>query len=1252
MCVSSPQPPSSPTAVVDESATSSLSSFPLRSYSNYNHKSVALHLTNIFLTGKLGTGRTEPNPADDSILLSLLTTLPWGLLFVQSVWSIIVTLIAHALSPDGVSNTLSTTYWTSRLVIPGSIIYAVGWALFILLGFFIREASNRYWEAILHWHNLSAYLYQTVRHFKQIYPPGTWHPGDLERIVSHLVAYPICLKMHLRGERERKQLDMILDEKDADDVVSAASMHLYCMQVVRAYSSAAEDDAPVAFRCVNADKTPAGWGTRYILMELIDYVDQCAGSLMRIASFRPAVGYVNHLRIFLYIWMFFLPLGIVQTSGWFTILWAVIISYGIGMLFNISRALNNPFGFDLQDIKLNHLAAETSLDVLNAYTTDQMDITSLIRKDHLTPSWLEEPLPPPTESSVETGTKPTFKSRFNVRRFLPKLSIRFDKTVLLCLLVLVVWSAFVIFISWKYPEDGATGCRWWCAYVPIDTGITSYVSLGVFLLLGFWMNDAYRRYWRGLHLWQCVIRTDIEDAAFQFAIMCKQGTWHDRDRERLFSHLAAVPYAAKLHLRRSKDIQELEKILSPQDVAAFSEADDLFKHCMNVIYAYFNSVDAAHPQTCRLTESPLVTSIYTLEWALWDIEKSVQECSALNKFPMSPSFTIHLKVFTFFWLAFLPASLVQFNGFFAFLYILPIGYSIINLIKIGVDLADPFGYDEDDIPLDGFCDEMRDKLHEIYQDTLQGTTGFVHHSDYDREAFRPKLSAAPSSPEASENTEQEPKEEAEQNSESRTLEKQQTDHLSSTESAHKTGKFKTFAHRLKNVPQKLPTMVRNSDSQVVMPIRKFFGFFPSIPLPPFIATVVWAVFALFLSYGLSFTWGEEQRGACRAWCSPIDVSGDIVANVSFALFMILAFRATDAIGRYDDGAMQIFDMELHLRVLAIEVMQVYQNGQFHEKDKERIIAHIVQIPLCFRDLLLNIDRTSSEEKEGLLSDEDRIAFELSRNGMEHLLQTISAYVYLEDSTEREGHPGMSEFRIPGPVRFTCMSRMTSIRVIINNILGIKRFPIIGSYRNHQYLFTALWVLLLPLAMAPYTGFFTLLWAPLISYGVLGLEEIAVRLVDPFGSDAADIPVDKMCTDAAASVIEAVNEVKWGCDHLIQASPPEGDPRLGTRMSGRGASYRHILAHFDEYESCSNVDQNMAGDFEAPNKEPKVKPELFTHLKSSVPWWILLGVLGWTIIATILSYVSRERSDETVARWWQSALSVDVSVATYVSFAGK
>ena len=300
----------------DETASSTISSIPIRSYSQYNQKSTALHLTNAFITGRLGSGRPEPNPADDSIFLSLLYTFPWTIFLVQSAWSIFITLIAYALAPDGVTNTLSTNFWVSRLFISNSTVYAVGWALFVILGFFIREASNRYWEAILSWTNLSGYLYQIVRHLKQVYPPTTWHTADIERIVSLLVAYPICLKMHLRGEREQEQLERILDPKDVDDILTADLMHVHCMRIVRAYFTAADDESSNLFQHVNVNISPAGKGTRFLLTQLVDQVDICANALLRIASFQPAVSYVNYMHVFLYIWLFFLPLALVRASGW------------------------------------------------------------------------------------------------------------------------------------------------------------------------------------------------------------------------------------------------------------------------------------------------------------------------------------------------------------------------------------------------------------------------------------------------------------------------------------------------------------------------------------------------------------------------------------------------------------------------------------------------------------------------------------------------------------------------------------------------------------------------------------------------------------------------------------------------------------------------------------------------------------------------------------------------------------------------
>lgn len=288
----------------------------MNSYNLFQHRQLALRLHQVQKSGKLGSGPSEHPPQNIfSIPHVLFHSIPYKLLISQTLWSIFVIVVAHLLSPDEPTS-LSTEYWTSHLIVSSSVSNGIGWALFILLGFFIREASNRYWQAYLHWTNMTAYLRQIVRHMRQSIPPGTWHHGDHDRVTAHLMAYPISLKMTLRGEREREQLHDILDKQDLDELLNSQEMHIHCMRVVRAYFSAVEDDAPISFACIDAEKTPCGNNTRFFFIKFIDAVDDAANAIIRISHFKPAKGYVNHLCIFLYIWLLFLPLALVQTSGW------------------------------------------------------------------------------------------------------------------------------------------------------------------------------------------------------------------------------------------------------------------------------------------------------------------------------------------------------------------------------------------------------------------------------------------------------------------------------------------------------------------------------------------------------------------------------------------------------------------------------------------------------------------------------------------------------------------------------------------------------------------------------------------------------------------------------------------------------------------------------------------------------------------------------------------------------------------------
>lgn len=938
---------------------------------------------------------------------------------------------------------------------------------------------------------------------------------------------------------------------------------------------------------------------RRILPDMVDAVDINATKAVRIAEFRPAVAYMNHLRIFLYIWAMFLPMAIVRTSGWFTVLWSLLITYGVGQLFFISAALNGPFGFDPQDVRLTRMCATAAAQLLGNFTKTVLDPSVVIRADHETPDWLERPLP---DSVGRKLARPSIieHSVSAVRR----MSKRTD--VVLGLLVYVVWCAGIVFGAWRIsfaslPPEGdgdveaVPVARWWpIFYLPLSSASTTYISLGVFLLLGFWMSDAYSRYWRGLQIWNVNIRPTVEHLAAKTAICFREGLWHQRDRQRILSHLAAFPYALKQQLRQSRDVSDFQHMLDAQDLATIKAAKNMPGCIMHVINGYFNELDARLFHNDFDGNGTLGFVLLNLIGSLAPLESNVGACGIIQKFPMPPAFTTHLQLFTIFWLAVLPLTLVQHDGFVSFLYLVPIGYSIIRLLNVGQELADPFGYDADDIPLDMLCEEMRDAIHNSFLQAQSEKTAryYLRESQYFRETFFPK----------------------------------------------KVG-----------VKGSVPNIEADDEvaASVMGSIRKFLGHFPGVPVYAQIAAMLWAVAATFLTWGLSnigYWAADERQAACREWCSPLDVKGDVLANIGFALFMILAFRAADGISRYEEGADVLYGLANDLRVLAVEVVHSMAGDDVHKADKERIIAHLVQFPLCFRDITLGIERTGKGEREGLLSDDDWEAFRRTHWPMDHLLKVIEAYATTNDVPSRDELPGVYETILSGTVALIFTNRIASIRRAMAAVMSVKRFPVIGSYKRHQYLFTALWLLLLPFAITPKAGFFTILWASLISYAVLGLESIAAKLVDPFGDDDTDLPVDGLCTEMAESILEAVHNTDWKADGVVGESLIEEEPQLYYRLKGDKVVNQFSLPQLDTSTGTPSDEQGFKGP-----REPKIKQSLYAHMLQSVPVGQLVVVTVWTAVACVISYMTRERGviDE---RWWRSFISVDVSVGQYVSFA--
>lgn len=862
------------------------------------------------------------------------------------------------------------------------------------------------------------------------------------------------------------------------------------------------------------------------------------------------------------------------------------------MLFIIGKALNEPFGFDIPDINLNILCAQTTKDIVDEFVDTILHPAELIDKDHETPNWLEniKPASENASSSDESNNSP-FSFFKPVLRYLKIRQIRMAG--LPSLVIFLVWSSFIVFYTWSITRNDARpdGVRWWYVYIPISAETTGYVSLCVFLLLGFWITDAYSRYWRGLLIWQTDIQPGIAEVAFQFALVHEKDTWHHRDLERIFSYLTALPYVAKGRLRQSTELSDLNGILSEKDIKAIIAAPDPFTHVCTVLYGYINAADGV----CNVDDSPNFMSVHLLNKGIRSIEMAVLTCKSMVLFPVSPSFTVHLKLFTLFWLALYPLTVVQYEGFMMFIYLVPISYMIINLLVIGKELSNPFGEDPEDIPMDMFCDEIRDRLHTMYNQSRDAKT-LVRQSDYKTESFIPK-------------------------------------------------RKKDYKDNASASPEKSRLSVRSIPSSLI----KITRYFPSVSIKCQVAITVWTIFAVLLSWGLSRVWDDDRNdGDIRnGWNSPIDVNVSVLTNVGFALFMILTFQASDSIGRYEKGAELLFDVEMQLRCLAVETVQQFPTNVFHPQDKERILAHIVQIPLCLRDKLLNINRDESE-KDGLLSDEDHQRFGKIATPLEYLLRTIEAYYLMQDSKAIQ--PLMdTPCRLPRALSTLAIQRLSVIRRTISRALGVKRFPVVAIYSRHQHMFSILWLVILPLSLTAKTGFLTIILAPIIAYGVFALEEVAAKLVDPYGSDFIDIPVDELCTNASNSVLEAVSTIGWNCKKYTKRSATDTPSRIGIILNGTVVHDTNSLNSISNgNESIDVTEQDNCIQVRVPRESKTGTKTNFAHILYSVPWGWIFRVTVWTSLACAISYLFRMRNYDQSYRWWKSHISIDSSVGTYLS----
>lgn len=185
-------------------------------------------------------------------------------------------------------------------------------AAFVLMGFYVTTAFERYTHAGNVWgDNLRAACHSLAAQWYTMSDPGTWHDGDHDRVLAHIAAIPIALKMELRHERDVRELKGLLSEKDLGRIQAADSMSSHCVDVIRAYYHSGlsrPEHLPDPSKLVTENRKSF---VKNEILHFEDAIRQC--KLLK--TFPIAPGFLILLRTLLGIWFILVPFVLAEENG-------------------------------------------------------------------------------------------------------------------------------------------------------------------------------------------------------------------------------------------------------------------------------------------------------------------------------------------------------------------------------------------------------------------------------------------------------------------------------------------------------------------------------------------------------------------------------------------------------------------------------------------------------------------------------------------------------------------------------------------------------------------------------------------------------------------------------------------------------------------------------------------------------------------------------------------------------------------------
>ena len=264
------------------------------------------------------------------------------------------------------------------------------------------------------------------------------------------------------------------------------------------------------------------------------------------------------------------------------------------------------------------------------------------------------------------------------------------------ILLLIAYSIGVAYAEIHYFKVNADS---WIRNLPQMHSLLSFV---ISLLLVFRTNTAYDRWWEGRKLWGQLANTS-RNLAIKIAGMTDP---NDEETRKFFRR--AIPiyaFALKDHLQS----KVTEYSLYEREIAGITEALDVEKHIPDQIAKrLFNKVSHLY-QDGKITGDQLIILNGELS-AFTDI---CGACERIKNTPIPYSYRSFIKKFIMLYTLTLPIGYAYLLGYFAAPIVAFVFYVLASLELIAEEIEEPFGIDDNDLPMEKMSKNIKRHVGEI-----------------------------------------------------------------------------------------------------------------------------------------------------------------------------------------------------------------------------------------------------------------------------------------------------------------------------------------------------------------------------------------------------------------------------------------------------------------------------------------------------------------------------------------------------------